>query len=181
MPAPLIWLGAAALGIYASNELNTAYLKRKGIIKAMPGDKASTSVDTSVAPENGSIVCCAIYGMLDHTGIWRDGRIYELNGDGLIRSISPNRFLNNRTGETIYVACGNKGTALSDIQGARRAANNLYQIRDYHLLKDNCHRFIAEMLTGQDQNVMSFSDLNQFLFTHFQQTISWHPANIRVW
>ncbi len=181
MPAPLIWLGAAALGLYASNELNTAYLKKKGIIRTLPGDKPANQVHEPVAPKNGSIVTCTIYGVLDHTGIWNDGKIYELNGDGLIRSISPNRFLSNRTGETIYVACSIDGAVLRSKRAVKRAQENLYQIRDYHLIKDNCHRFIAEMLTGREQDVTSFSDLNEFLHAFFQETISWHPAKVDFW
>lgn len=181
MPAPLLWLGAAALGLYASNEINTAYLKRKGVIKSLPREKSAKQGNTVVTPKNGAIVSCGIYGVLDHTGIWNDGKIYELNGDGLIRSISPNRFLQNRTGQTIYVACTTDGEVLSSKQAAKRAADNLYQLRDYHLIKDNCHRFIAEMLTGREQDVTSFSDLNQFLFAFFQQTIAWQPAKVNFW
>ena len=177
MPAPLLWLGAAALSIYATNEANTAYLKRKRVLSRLPGESKHGDL-VKVVPENGSIVSCGIYGVLDHSGIWVDGNIYELNGNGLVRCISSNRFLQNRSGDTIYVACCQNHSPLKSRQAANRAVKHLYQVRDYHLIKQNCHRFVAEMLTGKTHSITSFSDLNEFLHEFFGKTIAWHQAKV---
>ena len=168
MPAPLLWLGAACLSIYAGNKANEHYLKHKGIVDIMPGASR-----VQVTPQNGSIVTCGIYGVLDHTGIWVDGNIYELSGQGLVRCLSPNRFLGDRSGSTIYVACDRYNAPLFDIEAAIRAQHQLYHLHDYHLFNQNCHRFIAETLSNSSQDITSFSDLNAFLHAYFDETISW--------
>ncbi|WP_395343426.1 hypothetical protein PN836_003380 [Ningiella sp. W23] len=168
MPAPLIWLGAAALSIYAGNKLNTAQLRRDKIVGKMPGD-----CKQRVEPVNGSIVTCGIYEVLDHTGIWIDGNIYELNGNGLVRCISPSRFVDKRSGENIYVACDLSGNALAHMATIERTRGQLYSMYDYHLLRQNCHKFVAEMVSGQSQDITSFSDLNAFLNAHFDTAIDW--------
>ncbi|MGQ8363763.1 hypothetical protein [Glaciecola sp. 1036] len=172
MPAPLIWLGAAVLGLYASDKANIAYLKQKNIVKGMPGDQSD-----KVEPADGSVVCCGVYGVLDHTGIWVDGNIYELNGNGLVRCISPSRFLDNRTGSTIYVACNDYGVALANTTASNRAQSHLYSLFDYHLIRQNCHRFVAEMIAGICIDITSFSELNTFLNKHYDERISWLPAD----
>lgn len=178
MPAPLIWLGAAALGIYATNEANTALLKRKGVVSVLPGEKKTRYQSVTVAPANGSVVCCGVYGLFDHTGVWVDGNIYELNGNGLVRCVSPERFLANRSGELIYVACDTDLSPLAESSAVPRVRDNLYQVLKYHLLRQNCHRFVAEMLSGERQNITSFSDLNEFLHGFFRRSISWQRAKI---
>jgi hypothetical protein len=174
MPAPLIWLGAACVGLYASNKANTAYLKHKYIIDAMPGE-----TNHMVKPINGSIVTCGIYGVLDHTGIWIDGNIYELSGQGLIRCLSPDRFLGDRTGSTIYVACDTFNKALASQHVCDIAQSKLYTLLDYHLLEQNCHKFVADLYAGYEVNVTSFSDLNTFLSQHFSTPIRWNLTHIK--
>ncbi len=173
MPAPLIWLGAAALGAYTANKTNTNYLKRKQIIDSMPGESNFIS-----KPRNGSVVTCGIYGVLDHTGIWVDGNIYELSGSGLVRCVSADRFLTDRSGETIYVACDLNNRPLSDSQAAVRARSLLYTALDYHLVNENCHKFVAEILANTTVSITSFSDLNTFLSTHYETPIRWNRAKI---
>jgi len=173
MPAPLLWLGAAALGAYSANKANTAYLKRKSILDAMPGESPYYT-----RPSTGSIVTCGIYGVLDHTGIWIDGNIYELAGSGLIRCLSPERFIGNRSGNTIYVACNQNNQALRDRAAAQKAQSLLYTVTDYHVLKQNCHKFVAQMLTQDNVDITSFSDLNTFLHGFFAQSIRWNHAKI---
>lgn len=173
MPAPLIWLGAAALGLYSANQANTAYLKRKRIVDAMPGESQHV-----IAPVNGSIVTCGIYGVLDHTGIWVDGNIYELAGSGLVRCISPTRFIGDRSGSQIYVACDADNQPLFDTDAVKRAQMLLYTSVDYHLLRQNCHKFVAELLASRDVDVTSFSDLNSFLYDFFARSIRWNLTEI---
>nr|WP_297349301.1 hypothetical protein [uncultured Glaciecola sp.] len=175
MPAPLLWLGAACVGLYASNRANDAYLKRTNIVCKLPGESSKR-----VVPKNGAIVTCSIYGIFDHTGVWVNGNIYELSGRGLIRSISPARFLQHRSGEKIYVACNDNFIPLAAQDVAQRCIDNLYQLREYHVINNNCHRFVLEMLTGASEKpkITSFSQLNEALSALFLTNINWHEANI---
>jgi hypothetical protein len=168
MPAPLVWLGAAAVSLYATNKLNTAHLRKKNVLARMPG----YCID-AVKPRNGSIVTCDIFEMFEHTGIWINGNIFELNGNGLVRCISPSRFIQNRSGDKIYVACDLQGNPLVEPLAIERTKSQLYNLYDYHLIKQNCHRFVAEMIAGNRQNITSFSDLNEFLSSHFNTAIDW--------
>jgi hypothetical protein len=49
-----------------------------------------------VIPINGSVVCCGIFGALTHTGLWVNGGIIELSGSGLVRTVSPERFIHDQ-------------------------------------------------------------------------------------
>jgi hypothetical protein len=175
MPAPLLWLGAACIGLYASNRANYAYLKRANIVCKLPGESSKR-----VVPRNGAIVTCGIYGILDHTGIWVNGNIFELSGRGLIRSISYDRFLEHRSGKKIYVACNERFIPLAGEEVAQRCIDNLYQLRKYHLIDNNCHQFVLEMLTGASEKtkITSFSELNEALSAFFLTNINWHEVNV---
>lgn len=173
MPVPLVWLGAAVFGALSVNEINRAYTKRKNIIRAMPGE----SLDYT-KPVNGSVVCCGIYGMLDHTGIWVNNNIYELSSSGLVRCVSPERFLGGRTGQKIYVACDTRNNALYRTEAATLAQSLLFSNIDYHLLSQNCHKFVADVLVGQGVDITSFSDLNSFLSCFFGAAIKWNLTQI---
>lgn len=175
MPAPLIWLGAAALGAITANEVNTAYLKRNKVVDAMPGDSKHLS-----APVNGSIVTCGIYGVLDHTGIWVDGNIYELSGNGLVRCLSPNRFLGDRSGNKIYMACDTLNNPLYNTGASKRAKQLLFHLLDYHLLNENCHRFVAQLIADKEIDITSFSGLNTFLSDFFDTPIRWNLTEINI-
>lgn len=168
MPAPLVWLGAAAVSLYATNKLNTAHLRKRNVIARMPGDCVE-----AVRPRNGSIVTCDIFEVFEHTGVWINGNIFELNGNGLVRCISPERFIQNRSGEKIYVACDVQGNPLVEPLAIERTKSALYSLYDYHVIRQNCHRFVAEMIAGNRQDITSFSDLNGFLSQHFNTAIDW--------
>lgn len=173
MPAPIFWLGAAAVSIYGANKLNTAHLRRESILNRLPGQ-----CKRAVSPVNGSIVTCGIYEILDHTGIWVDGNIYELHGSGLVRCISPERFVKNRSGDDIYVACDLGGKPLANEASAKRAKAQLFSLYDYHLVKQNCHKFVATMLTGNTYDITSFSALNECISIYFKQTVDWRLTQI---
>jgi hypothetical protein len=130
------------------------------------------------APVNGSIVTCGVYGVLDHTGIWVNGNIYELAGSGLVRCVSPERFVGDRSGSQVYIACDTSNNALFDIDAAERAQYLLFSNIDYHLLSENCHKFVAEVLANQDVDITSFSDLNTFLNVFFSSSIRWNLSKI---
>ena len=70
--------------------------------------------EQNVKPIFGAIVYCGIAGVLDHTGIWLDDNtIVELDGNGLIKPISSQRFLAERSGKQIFIACDSLAQPLS--------------------------------------------------------------------
>lgn len=172
MPLPLVWIGAGLAAIAAGNHLVKEQQKSAGIVGHHPGDS-----HVRVEPKNGSIVCCGVYEVLDHSGIWVDGRIVELNGNGLIRAVSPARFLDDRSGEKMFVACDETFSPLFDEVAAERAASQVFQYSDYHVLNNNCHRFVRSCLTGDNKRITAFTELNEILSEHFAAAIHWQPAS----
>ena len=102
----------------------------------------------------------------------------ELNGNGLIRAVSPERFLDDRSGERMFVACDETFSPLFDVEATERAALSVFQYSEYHVLKNNCHRFVRSCLAGNNQRITSFTDLNEFLSEHFSVPIHWQPASV---
>tara|TARA_R110002167_G_scaffold158659_1_gene353914 strand:+ start:75 stop:593 length:519 start_codon:yes stop_codon:yes gene_type:complete len=171
MPAPLLWLGASAIAILAGTKYsNDKQLKES--VSSLPG-----SLDTKILPVNGAIVTCGVYGLFEHTGIWVDGNILELKGNGLIRGISPNRFLKERSGDYIYIACDSNNVPLIQSDATERAISRLFSYSEYDLIKNNCHKFVWHCISGEDIPLTRFSALNQKIAERFATTIHWHPAH----
>lgn len=173
MALPLIWLGAAAAAAYAGVKYGDRFRVDEGLVDAFPGQSKYR-----VKPSNGAIMCCEVYGALDHTGIWVDGEIVELNGNGLVRSISPERFLNERSGEHIFIACDKYGSPLVVPGTDQRAVAHIFQYREYDLFRNNCHRFVWHMVSGMDQALGYFAELNTSLYHYHGESISWHRADL---
>lgn len=169
MPAPLIWLGAGLAALYAGDKLSKQHLRNNNIVNHYPGES-----DALVSPVNGSIVCCGIYGVFDHTGIWVDGDIIELKGNGLVRAISPERFLDNRSGDAIFVLCNGSEQPLVSENGLNNAVNLLYSYSEYDVLSNNCHRFVWQCVSDSNQKVTSFYELNTELSSFFSESLNWH-------
>lgn len=172
MALPLIWLGAAAVATYASIKYGNKLELASGVVGHFPGES-----QTKVTPINGAVVCCEIYGVLDHTGIWLDDGIVELSGNGLVRAISPQRFLDERSGNTIYVACDSKSNVLVQPDAAERTVAQIYSYRNYDVMTNNCHHFVWEMHSGQQTKVGRFGQLNEALHYLHGDAISWHPIS----
>ncbi|WP_088331398.1 hypothetical protein [Lacimicrobium sp. SS2-24] len=168
MPIPLLWLGLGAGALFATQQWHKD--RQRHQIKFHPGE-----TDVAVRPQNGAVVCCGIYGAFDHSGIWVEDNVIERAGNGLVRAISPQRFTARRSGNTIFVACGEEGEVLADPSVAEKAAAQVYQYEDYHLLKNNCHQFVAGCLTPNQHSITFFSELNQLLSAHYHCRLSWHP------
>lgn len=173
MPIPLLWLGAGLAALYAGNELSKSHYRRTGIVGRYPGE-----TDQPVVPRNGAIVSCGIYAVFDHTGIWADGDIIERKGNGLIRGISPARFMDNRSGNTIFVACDSGGEPFSSQQAYNRATSQLFSYADYDVLSNNCHRFVWHCISGAEHSLTRFAELNEKLSHHFGDAVHWHPAKL---
>lgn len=169
MPLPLVWIGAGVAAAVAGSYLNREQQKYDGHVAIFPGESKHR-----VAPVDGAIMCCGIYEMLQHTGIWVDGGIVELNGNGLFRLISPSRFLADRSGDRIYIACDEHGTPLVAPQAMARASAKIYDYADYHVLNNNCHRFTRYCITGDNSPLTLFSELNSALAAHFDTPVYWH-------
>ena len=191
MALPLLWLGAAALSAFAVKELADDRKKQQHSRRDGYGpktldrlDKHDSKVATyptelfhtyeKVIPQYGAIVCCGIGGVLDHTGIWvGDNTIIELDGRGLIKPVSSERFTDNRTGEKIFIACDSDARCLTSEVAAQRAINQIYQYQDYHVIENNCHQFLWQCFNPGDDNLTTFKELNNRLATYFNRQIYW--------
>lgn len=168
MAFPLLLLGASAILVLASNKHSKQGSSR---LLAKNGQKW-------VKPQNGAIVSCGIFGVFEHSGIWLDGNIIELKGNGLIRGISPKRFLQNRSGKQIYVACGNNDRPVTDNTVAMRASEKLFHYSQYDLIRNNCHKFVWSCVSGKSTALTGFSELNSLLAEHYDCEIHWQKAEI---
>ena len=191
MPFPLLWLGAAAVSALAvkglADDRKAQQRQRKQYYKVQtlkdlerhespvaiyPSDVLST--EQKVKPRIGAIVCCGIGGILDHTGIWvDDNTIVELDGEGLIKPISVQRFTKERSGKQVFIACDSTATPLANDLVAQRALAQIFQVRDYHLLDNNCHQFIWQCFSNDEQKVSTFKSLNMKLAQFFDRKIYW--------
>ncbi|NMH58658.1 hypothetical protein [Alteromonas ponticola] len=171
MPLPLIWLGAGIVAAAAGVEYAREQQKSSGDVGVFPGE-----CKTEVEPVDGAIVCCGIYGVFQHTGIWLEGKIVELAGTGLIRAISPTRFLANRSGEKIFVACDAKLNVLTQSACVERTIATLFQFSHYDLVENNCHRYVVRCLTGSNPAITRFAQLNAALSRHYATSVHWQLA-----
>ena len=191
MPLPLLWLGAAAASIFAVKEFaddrkvqqkkrhysryaeSYSMLERhQSPIATYPTDLFST--EGKVKPKIGSLVCCGIGGLLEHTGIWvGENTIIELDGNGLIKPISVQRFTKERSGNNIFIACDSKATPIADDVAASRAQNKIFQCLDYHMVDNNCHQFIWQCFKPHDKDLSTFKELNIRLAVLFDRRIYW--------
>jgi hypothetical protein len=171
MALPLLLFGASALAILASNEY--ARDQRNQTSLAI----LRTDQQKKIKPENGAIVSCGVFGVFDHTGIWLDGNINELRGNGLIRGILPRRFLQGRSGSQIYIACNQRNEVLIESAAIERACAQLFQYSEYDLIKNNCHKFVWNCVTGDRHQLTRFSELNRLMANYFGCEISWQKTD----
>ena len=170
MPLPLVWIGAGVAAVFAGSKLARENQKSNGYINHFPGE-----CQQQVQPVNGSVVCCGIYELFQHTGIWVDGEIIELKGNGLVRAVSPSRFIGDRSGSRIYVACGEDLSPLSTPHAATLATAQVFDYQEYDLIDNNCHRFSAQCLLGHPVTATLFADLNEIISERFNTCIHWQP------
>jgi len=155
-------------------------LERFGETKTKKYPSDTYSSDTFVQPLPGSVVCCEVYGMLDHTGIWIDNdTIVELSNSGLVKAVSPERFLSERSGENIFIACDSSHKPIIIDQCEQRAIDNVFSYREYDVIDNNCHRFVQFCLSGIDLELTTFATLNKHLATLSQKNIYWDKVNVQ--
>ena len=171
MPVPLLWFGAGAIALL----VGTNYRNYKRFNKS--NSPISGHTNLAVDPINGAIVSCGVYGLFEHTGIWVNGNVLELKGNGLIRCVSPSRFLQQRSGDYIYVACDDKYNPLIQLGAADRATSLLFSYSEYDVISNNCHKFVWHCISAENIPLTRFSKLNQKIAEHFATVIHWHPLN----
>lgn len=143
----------------------------------MPSDTYSS--DTYVKPKAGSVVCCEVYNALDHTGIWIDDEtIVELSNSGLVKAVSAQRFLQERSGEHLFVACNSSHTPIIVTGCEQRAINKVFSYREYDVIDNNCHRFVNYCLSGIDSELTTFSKLNKQLAKVSKKNIYWDKVKV---
>jgi hypothetical protein len=170
MPAPLLWFGMSAITLLAG----VKYSNGKRFDE--PASHLGGNTDHEVAPINGAVVSCGVYGLFEHSGIWVDGNILELKGNGLIRSVSPKRFLQQRSGDIICIACNHNNIPLIKADAVGRAMSLLFSYSEYDVINNNCHKFVWHCLSGEYIPLTRFSALNQKMAELFTTKIHWHPA-----
>lgn len=188
MALPLLLLGSALGAALLANEREKRHqLERKRLSGINPASMKDKTIGLhpslwqvghkQVKPKPGAIICCFVYGVIEHTGIWLDDNtLIELHGNGLIRAVSTKRFLAGRTGSKIFVACSHTHQPLIDGEVLLRAEKAIFTYREYDLFDNNCHRFVWSCLNGTEESLPSFNDLNKKLSSYFEQTIYWDEA-----
>lgn len=111
-------------------------------------------------PTPGTPVFCDLAVAVEHTGIYIGrNRIVHLEGDGNIRSVSPEEFVARLDGKNpsrkIYFAANND-KSLGNTEVAQRARNMRNGFRNYNVLLDNCHQFTCGCLSGNFENPCNF-------------------------
>jgi len=184
MPLPLIVAGAA-LGALLIHDNEKDHLRRQdrqrhqannSVIGREPSEILPSSQTAVMTP--GSIVCCEVFHAFIHTGIVvDDDTIVELHGNGLIRAISPQRFLANRSGKHIFIACDKDSSPIIIDQVDERAAQDVFNFYSYNVLESNCYRHTWRWLSGEDRAIESFEEFNRLLSGFIKQPIYWDRAS----
>lgn len=127
----------------------------------------------------GAVVVCEIFHLFEHTGIYiGEGEIVELQGTGLVRSVSINRFFDNRSGNHLLAACNRAGEVITSQDCAQRAVSQIFTYQPYDLLTNNCHRFTQACVSGRSLPITSFFDLKTELGHFWRTEVLWQQVDI---
>lgn len=198
MPLPLLWIGAGLVGA----ALTADHLRDKAQkmtddeerdrlrgIEPEPyrtGENNATKLPSDILTSNmhakpvpGAIVCCSVFSAFDHTGIWiDDDLIVELHGTGLIKGVSVNRFLDDRSGSNVFVACDSLGEPLVVGDTAKRAGDEVMSYWDYDVFDNNCYRFTWQCITGDNRTVKDFAQFNDLLAKLHEKKVYWDKLDV---
>lgn len=198
MPLPLLWIGAGLVGA----ALTTDHLcdkaqqitddeerdRLRGIepepyrlgennTTKLPSDILTSTM--SAKPVPGSVVCCSVFSAFDHTGIWvDDGLIVELHGTGLIKGVSVKRFLEDRSGSNVFIACDSLGEPLVIGDAVSRASDELMNYWAYDVFDNNCYRFTWQCISGENRVVKDFPQFNDLLAKLHEKKVYWDKLDI---
>ena len=132
-----------------------------------------------VQPEFGAVVCCGLGGVLDHTGIYiGDDTIVELAGSGLVKAVSMKRFLAERSGENMFIACDSLGKPLINKGAAQKAIENIYRYYEYDVISNNCHRFIWQCFEQEGNDFSTFKTLSHKLANYYNRVLYWDVCKV---
>jgi len=115
--------------------------------------------DTISEPAVGSIVYCDLaFGTSEHSGVYLgQGEIMQLNSQGKIERVSPEKFVSNMSALSIYVSCkADEPVGCPEVAERAKFFQKILLERDYNVLLDNCHQFAAGCLTGDPDNPNNF-------------------------
>jgi hypothetical protein len=196
MPLPIVWLGAAAVSALAVNEVAKDRKKQQAerfSKQVKTFDKNSNESSTAIYPTDlfstaqevrptvGSIVCCGIGGVFEHTGIWvGDNTIIEMDGNGLIKPVSLQRFTEDRTGRNVFVACDSKGKPLALDTSATAAISQVFTCEEYDMISNNCHQFVWQCFSPNDKKLTTFKELNIRIAKLFNRKIYWDLCEVTL-
>ncbi|MGB1299228.1 MAG: hypothetical protein ACPG8A_13175 [Psychrobium sp.] len=180
MPLPVL-LAGAVVGAVLAHDNQKSYLReidydRYNPLKPDTGREPSEVLPSAKKVEMvpGSIVCCEVYEAFIHTGVViDDNTIVELHGSGLIRAVSKNRFLADRSGSHIFIACDRQAQPLVFSLMSESASQDIFNFYDYDLLKANCYRHTWRWLTGEDIAIERFKEFNKKLSQKAGGEIYW--------
>ncbi|MDP5214052.1 hypothetical protein ORJ66_13445 [Pseudoalteromonas tunicata] len=140
-----------------------------------PSDSIPSPLSHSLV--SGALVCCTVYQAFDHVGLVVDNdTIIELHGSGLIRAVSPERFLAKRSGKHMFIACDQQGQAFSFPQAVNAAINDVFSYCEYDALAQNCYRQTWHWIDGSDKSIESFLLFNQCIALKINQRVYWDLA-----
>lgn len=154
-------------------------------LKAVLGEKGPHQPIYDGKLPIGSLVCCRLAAIADHTGIYIGrGRIIHRDGDGYLAEVSPEEFLARLEGrnnaDTIYIAtkAGHPLGGAYASQAARKALRDP-KMQGYNLFFKNCHQFSYWCLTGE-RILPTFTNLEVALQRRFDmEYISWYRWDFR--
>ena len=187
MPLPIL-LGVSAAAVLANSFYRSEIEKQDKQRKL--GLKARTAVgrypcdhlpsEFQITPGIGSIVCCGVYNGFIHTGlVIDDDLVLELHGSGLSRAISFKRFLQDRSGQHIFVATDTLANPIIFDFDQEHVARQVFAYHDYHVSKRNCYSHSWYCLTGKMTPFASFELFNKALSSLVGHSIYWDRAKIK--
>jgi len=180
MPLPLLLVGAA-VGSLLAHDSHKDYLAALDRDRCIPSKTNGGREPSEILPSPrktalipGTLVCCEVFEAFLHTGVVvDDNTIVELHGSGLIRAVSKQRFLDQRSGKNIFIACKRSGDPFMFNLIDELATKDVFNFYEYHLLKANCYRHTWRWLSGEDLAIESFTDFSKKLSDKLGDEIYW--------
>lgn len=116
----------------------------------------------------GAFVYCRLYGF-EHTGITtKNNTIIELERDGVVKRSTCDEFLRGTGSQTILVAASGHRIILDPLVASIAEAFVLEK-RGYNLFFQNCHNFVATMITQDPSCRFSyFFELHRLIAETYQ-------------
>ena len=133
--------------------------------------------------EKGSVVYCDLLEFIEHSGVFLgDNKIAHLNGDGEYEVVSFKTFVERLWGinPTISIFISYKdGEPVGDKEIYKRAKKKLNKKTTYNLFSNNCHRFTAYCITGDEHNdITTWIELKE-VAQQYLQSYEWYEYQVK--